>query len=106
MSSSRDDVFGYFPETLHIPAGVTCEIKPIAGQIGGIMKYISGGSFVILRTTEITGATTTGTSFTVNNLYVLGTSEIMSVAVSGSTWITATGATLVANVLRFRSIGT
>lgn len=112
MSSSREDVGSVYPETLAIPAGVTCILSPIPGQLGAILKYVSGGSLVILRNPEffgnsnMIGTTTVGSTFAINNLYTMGANEVMNLAASQFLYITATGATCVASILRLRSDGT
>ena len=109
MSSSRDDVGAVYPETLAIPAGVTCVLSPIPGQVGSILKYVSGGSLVLLRNPEffgnsnMIGTTTVGSTFAINNLYTVGTNEIINLSANQFTYLTATGATCVASILRLRS---
>lgn len=105
-----DDVFAVFPETITMPAGTTIAINPIQGQLGIIMKYVSGGSLSIYGATyntDILGATytTAGASYSTALLYTLGTSEILNIALSGKVNVLATGATLVFQVMRLRSQG-
>lgn len=105
MSNQRDDVFGMYPETIAIATGTTALIKPLPGQIGMILKYVSGGSLAIVGTTfPITSsgsAATSGTTFAINNLYTIGTSEILNVDMSGDIYLFNTGgATVVASLLR------
>lgn len=114
MSSSRDDVGSVYPELLAIPAGVTAIISPIPGQLGAILKYVSGGSLVILRNPEyvipgasnIVGTTTVGSTFSMANTYVLGANEIINLSANQQLYLFATGTTSVANLLRLRSDGT
>lgn len=105
MSNQRDDVFGMYSETIAIATGTTALIRPLPGQIGMILKYISGGSLAIIGATfGVTapgGAVYSGTTFALNNLYTLGTSEILNVDMSGDIYIYNTGgATVVAGLLR------
>lgn len=111
-SSSRDDVGSLYPELLAIPAGVTAIISPIPGQLGGILKYVSGGSLVLLRNPEwfgssqFIGTTTIGTTFSTANTYLVGTNEVISLSANQTLYLIATGSTCVANLLRLRSDGT
>jgi len=104
MSSQRNDVANHYPELLALAPGVTAILAPIAGQLGAIIKYVSGGSLSILRNPE-QGITTVGSSFAISNLYTLGTNEVMNLNTNQSLYMIATGATCVVNVLRLRSIG-
>jgi hypothetical protein len=115
MSTIRDDVARLYPELLAIPVGVTCEIKPIQGQVGVIMKYQSGGSFTLLKTSKVANGmsnlqATTGCSFalggTLGAAYTVGTNEILNISMCDSIFIFGGGgATCLVNVLRLRSIG-
>lgn len=106
-STSRSDVFSNYPELLALPAGVTAVISSIPGQLGLILKYVSGGSLSVLRNPEpYAGTTTVGTSFATAGLYTLATTEILNVSMAGDMYLIATGATCVANMLRLRSQGT
>ncbi len=112
MSTSRDDVGSVYPETLAIPARVTCVLSPIPGQLGCILKYVSGGSLVILRNPEffgnsnMIGTTTVGSTFAINNVYTIGANEIINLSANQFMYLTATGSTCVASILRLRSDGT
>lgn len=114
MSTIRDDVARLWPETLAIPSGVTCEVKPVDGQVGIILKYVSGGSLSILATSKNSVGqsflrATTGCSFALGNSlgtqYTLATSEIMNINMCDSLFLFATGATNVCSILRLRSVG-
>lgn len=112
MSTSRNDVGSIYPELLALPAGVTAVIAPIPGQLGAILKYVSGGSLVLLRNPEFVGnsqfigTTTVGTTFATANTYVVGTNEVINLSANQTLYLIATGATCVANILRLRSNGT
>lgn len=111
-STSRSDVGSVYPETLAIPSGTTCILSPIAGQLGAILKYVSGGSLVILRNPEwfgssqLIGTTTIGSTFAINNTYVVGTNEVINLSANQQLYLIATGSTCVASILRLRSNGT
>lgn len=102
--SQRDDVFGIYPETIAIATGTTALIQPIPGQIGMILKYVSGGSLALVGATfpiVADGVKYSGTTFAINNLYTLGTSEILNIDMSGPLYLYNTGgATVVASLLR------
>lgn len=110
MSTIRDDVARLWPETVTIAPGITLEIKPIQGQVGYIMKYVSGGSLGILPTSRNPYGqsgiqSTTGVSYLTTNIYTVGTNEILNLSMTDSTFVYATGATLVFSILRLRTIG-
>lgn len=112
MSSSREDVGSVYPELLAIPAGTTCVLSPIPGQVGAILKYVSGGSLVILRNPEwfgssqLIGTTTVGSTFATANTYTVTANEIINLSANQTMFLIATGSTCVANILRLRSNGT
>lgn len=109
MSTIRQDVASFYPELLALPSGVTAVISPIPGQVGFILKYVSGGSLSLLPNPAVaSGYSTVGSSFAVgaSNLYTLGTNEILSVSGNQFLYLLATGSTCVANILRLRSAGT
>lgn len=94
----RGAVYLKHPEQLNLPAGVTAAILPMPGQIGSILKYVSGGSLSII------GASSAfGTTYGVSCIYTLGTGEIMNIAESGTIFLMASGSTCVAQLLRLRS---
>ncbi len=103
--NQRDDVLALYPETIAIPTGTTALIQPIAGQVGMILKYVSGGSLAIIGATfQQFGSTISGTTFAINNLYTLGTSESLNIDMSGPLYLYNTGgATTVASLLRTQS---
>lgn len=102
--SGRDDVKTLFPEVLTLATGVTSILQPIPGQLGVILKYVSGGSLGILRNPDTeSGATTVGASFATSGLYTVGSAEVLNVSLAGPLYLFATGATCIANVLRLRS---
>ncbi len=98
---SREDVFGLYPETLAVGAGVTCAISTMPGQNACILKWVSGGTLVVIGASLSTGST-----FAINNQYIVGTSEILNLAaLSGKIFITAVGSTMVCSLIRGRSEG-
>lgn len=102
--SGRDSVLTLYPEVLTLNPGVTSVVQPIAGQLGFILKYVSGGSLGILRNPEgESGATTVGASFATGGLYTVGSAEVLNVSQAGPLYLFATSATCVANILRLRS---
>jgi hypothetical protein len=98
--SSRNFVYGLYPETFHLPAGVTLAIPALAGQNAAILKYISGGSLSIVGTTA-----STGSSYAVDNRYPMGTGETVNLDLSGPQYVVAVGSTCVFSLLRGRSAG-
>lgn len=110
MSTAREDIFAFFPETLFIPSGGTMTINPIPGQISAILKYVSGGSLAVIKNPgssyAVAGQTLIGTSFTPSFIYTLGTNEVLNVMSSGPIVLFAAGVTCVANLLRGQSQGT
>lgn len=100
MAGDRSSVYKQFPETLAIPTGVTAIIKPMPHQIGVIVKYVSGGSLSIIGSSHASGST-----FATANTYLLGSSEVLNVALSGPLQLSATGATSVAHIIRLLGAG-
>ena len=98
--ADRDSVFAEYPEQLALPAGTTAPIKPVPGQIGLILKYVSGGSLSIIGASNSVGST-----FAISQLYTLGTAEILNIAQSGTIYLLGSGSTSVAQMLRLRSAG-
>lgn len=110
MSTIRDDVARIWPETLAIPSGVTCEVKPVQGQVGIVLKYVSGGSLSILATTRNPNGIsfvqgTSGCTFAISNLYTVGTNEILNISMCDSLFLLASGSTNVCSILRLRTLG-
>lgn len=99
MGFQRDDSFAQYPETLFLSG--TATIAPMPGQIGMILKYVSGGSLSILGTSMAVGST-----FGASMLYTLGTNEVMSGNICGNLRLQITGATCIANLMRMVSAGT
>lgn len=106
MSSFRDEDTKYvYPETIHIAAGVTMMVLPMPGQLGLQLKYVSGGSLSVVGSTFTQYGVVHGCTYAVNNIYTLGTSEILSLNQSGPLYLMGTGATVVANMFRRLSSG-
>lgn len=102
MGNQRDDVFTIYTETCAVATGTTALINPLPGQIGMIMKYMSGGSLAIVGATfPLVNGNTSGTTFALSNLYTLGTSETLNIDMSGPIYVYNTGgATTVFGLLR------
>ncbi len=100
MSADRDSVYAEYPEQLALPAGVTAPIPAIAGQIGIILKYVSGGSLSIVGASNSIGST-----YAIGQIYTVGTSEILNLNQSGTLYLLGSGSTCVAQILRLRSAG-
>jgi hypothetical protein len=99
-SSDRDSVYSTYSEQLALPAGVTAAIPAMRGQIGAILKYVSGGSL------SVVGASTSfGSTFAIGSLYTLGTTEVLNISMSGTLFLQGGGSTCVAQILRLRSAG-
>lgn len=96
--NDRSAVYGMYAETLALPAGVTAEIKMLPNQIGVIFKYISGGSLSVVGPSVSLGST-----YAINQTYLLGTGEIQNIALSGSIYLLATGSTCVLSMERLLS---
>lgn len=98
--SGFDRAFVYldYPETLAIPSGVTATILPMPGQNGIIFKWVSGGSLSVVGA-SISG----GCTFAIANSYLVGVSEVINIALSGTVSLYATGATSVVHVQRLIS---
>jgi hypothetical protein len=98
--SDRESVYAEYPEQLALPAGVTAPILAMRGQIGVILKYISGGSLSVVGT-----STALGSTYAIGQLYTLGTGEILNISQSGTLFLQGGGSTCVAQILRLRSAG-
>lgn len=99
--SSGTDIQTLYPETLIIPSGASTLISPIAGQMSVVLKYGTGGSLSISNVSD-----SAGSSLASAQLYIMGTSEILSMDTVGGFYLTATGATVTCYLLRGRSSGT
>lgn len=97
---SRDDVFSGYPEKVAIGPGVTADFPAIPGQNAIQIKWASGGSLSIVGASLAVGST-----FAISNEYLIATSEILSINLSGSISLMASGSTSVAYILRYRSAG-
>ena len=98
--SDRLSVYAEYPEQLALPSGVTAPILAISGQVGVILKYVSGGSLSIIGASSSIGST-----YATGQLYTLGTGEILNISQSGTLFLQASGATCVAQILRLRGAG-
>jgi hypothetical protein len=92
-----------YPETIAIPAGASIKISPIAGQLSTLLKYPpeSSGSLSITNIVD-----STGSSNAIAQRYILGVGEILSFDSTGPFYLTATGSTVVCQMLRIRTSGT
>lgn len=97
---SREDVFSAYPERIAIGPGVTADFPAIPGQNAIQIKWASGGSLLVAGTSS-----TIGSTFAISNEYLVSTSEILSIDLSGTISLMASGATAVAYILRYRSAG-
>lgn len=94
---SRDDIFGSWSKRYTVGTNTILAIPPISGQNSISIKLVSGG------TLEIGGATLVGQTF--GDMYFLSSSEILSMDMSGTFYLWASGATCIAAILRGRSAG-
>ena len=98
--SDRSSVYAEYPEQLALPAGVTAPILAIAGQVGIILKYVSGGSLSVVGASNVIGST-----YAIGQLYTLGTGEVLNISQSGTLFLQGGGSTCVAQILRLRGAG-
>jgi len=96
----RDEIFSHYPEKIVIGAGITAEIPVIPGQNAALVKWASGGSLLIVGQ-SLTG----GSTYAVENTYLLGTSEVQFSNISGSIFLMASGSTTTCYLLRYRTAG-
>lgn len=96
--NDRSAVYGLFSETLALPSGVTALIPKLPTQIGVIFKYQSGGSLSIVGASSSFGST-----FATSNSYLVGTGEVINLALSGDLYLIATGSTCVVAMERLLS---
>lgn len=99
-SGNSNDVFGWYAELLAIPGGEDAVISPLPGQNAAILKYFSGGSLLIIAAGSALGST-----YAIENEYLVGTSELVSMDLRGPITLGATGSTCLAYLLRTRSAG-
>lgn len=95
-----DDVMGLYPETLTIGNGVIAQILPMPGQIRAMIKYIGGGTLIILGSSLSIGST-----YASDNKYIVGATEILNLALSGPIYFQPGGTTTTIAMLRQFSIG-
>ena len=98
--SRTDDIFSVYPETLVIGASISCTVTPLPGQCSVTLKYGTGGTLWFLGTSSSIGC-----SFASAQAYLIGGSEIFSMANSGSFRLGANGATTTVYVARGRTQG-
>lgn len=101
------NVFGFLPTIIAVPAGATNSVlvSEQAGEVGGVLKYVSGGSLEILNCPV--GTTLSGGSLQAlaGTGYLLGTAESINFAGAARFYLCATGATAVAHLLRGMGAG-
>jgi hypothetical protein len=100
MAGDRSAVYKQYPETLAIPTGVTALIPQMPHQVGVILNWESGGSLQIQGSSHIKG-----TTYATAQSYLLGTTEVLNVSLSGPLYLVATGATCVARLIRLLGAG-
>lgn len=91
---ARDDVYGY--EGLRVSIGLS-QIRGITivpGQNACVVKYFSGGSLEI-----------GGPSLTWGSGYMFSASEAISMQSSGTYYLAATGATVIAMIFKGKTSG-
>jgi hypothetical protein len=99
--SDRDSVYGLYPETLAIPAGATFHmIRQMPYQTGIVLKYLSGGSIMVVGPSFAAGST-----YGISQGYGLGATEILQMPLSGPLYLQAVGTTSVLALLRTYSAG-
>lgn len=97
----RDDIGSCYPEQLVIGPGIQCDVVQMAGQNAITLKWLAGGSLLIIGT-SLAG----GCSFASANQYIMATSEILSMDLMGSVSLLASGITTTVSVLRYKTPGT
>ena len=103
MSAQQDKIFGLYPQQIIVPPGATNAvlIQNVAGEVGMIIKYFSGGSCQIINAPP--GATLTGpqlVSYGNTGGYLLGTTEAVSVDGPARFYLQAYGATTIIMLLK------
>lgn len=89
-----DDIYSGFGQRIAVGLSTIVGVTVVAGQVGSIFKYFSGG------TLEIGGATLLW-----GNGYVFAVGEAIQMDNAGTFYFAATGATVVMMSLRGRSAG-
>lgn len=95
------DSTSIYPETLNIPAGASILVTALPGQISVLLKYVSGGSLAFSNVGDSYGC-----SFAVAQQYVFTAGEAIGFDSTGSFYLSAFGATVVAFMTRMRTAGT
>ncbi len=90
-----------YPETIVIPTGASVLISPIPGQLVSHVRYGTGGSLSITNISDAAGS-----SLSAGVAYLFQDNEILSLNMVSSFYLSATGATVTAYLLRGRSPGT
>lgn len=99
--SRSEDISIFKPERLDVGVSQVVGVTLVAGQISIILKYFSGGSLEVIDPLAQGGQTVLGGSG-----YMLATSEALNSSMIGTFYLTATGSTATAMLLRGKTIGT
>lgn len=91
---ARDDVYGFQGIRLSIGLSQIVGVTVAPGQNASIVKYYSGGSL------EIGGA-----SLTWGAGYLFNANEVISIQSSGTYYLAATGATVIAMIFKGKTSG-
>jgi len=97
----NNDIHSFIAGTFIVGINETCTIGPIAGQMGLVVKLLSGGTLSVLGPAMGFG----NNPFLMNDRYVIADGEILSLDNRGTISFFATGATCVFTVLGSRSAG-
>jgi hypothetical protein len=97
----NNDIHSFLASTFVVGIGVTCRIGPVAGQMGLIVKLISGGTLSIVGAPE----GFSNNPFAINTLYPIADGEILSLDNRGIIDFYVTGATCKFTILGSRSAG-
>ena len=101
--SARDEVSLFVSEKFTIGLSTIVGVTAIAGQNATVLKYTSGGSLEIGGAhSMVNGATV---AFSWGNGYLMGSSEILNVNMSGIFYLAATGATVICHLIRGKTQG-
>lgn len=105
--ASQDDIFAYGATKLVVGPGATLAllVTGIAGEVGGILKYFSGGSLEIIGVTTGQSLTAAQMVTALGTGYLLGTTEIVNTDGNARYYLMALGATSIAYSLKGLSSG-
>ena len=104
MASSSEPIFGAVTSQVVVAPGATnaffIENIPLQGAL--LLKYFSGGTLEVHGTNRTNGSTMPGASLAplIGTGYILGTSEVLSLAGPTRIYLMATGATAVACLIK------